>query len=370
MKRRYSRLATRCGVLGAVALAVAACSATVSSPQVLPSALASAGGAATVSPSPPPSPSASPVVPGRCLVVEERYCDSATIVTLTAAPGAASGMAYAALTLPAGTPIFAPATGTTTDGAIQPVYGSAGQAVDLPLAGIQVVSAAGTVTAVWTLIVSGGLAPPAGSHVEQGDVIGTAPSTQLLGPNNLLVQYAGHAEAGGLSQRVTDLMARFGPRDWGVATRVVIPSLKIDLPVIESPAQPAPTLCGVAYHLAQSPQPGSAGAVYLYANARQGMFLPLLTASKTNDGQSMMGQEVQVYTSADWRFTYVISGIHRHQRQLPAAVMDPAAPAQLWLQTGEGPPGSPNLLVVAVLIDAPTIDQTAAHPTAHPVACN
>ena len=81
-----------------------------------------------------------------------------------------------------------------------------------------------------------------------------------------------------------------------VATRVVVPALKIDLPIVKGP--PTKVLCNVAMY-AEAPglvQPGFPGSFYLYGHARKGMFLPLLDASKKNNGKAMrelLGVEIK-----------------------------------------------------------------------------
>ena len=61
-----------------------------------------------------------------------------------------------------------------------------------------------------------------------------------------------------------------------VATRVVIPALKIDLPIVK-PSGGSSTYpqCNVAMYIKELHQPGQGGATYLYAHARDGMFGPI-----------------------------------------------------------------------------------------------
>ena len=68
------------------------------------------------------------------------------------------------------------------------------------------------------------------------------------------------------------------------------------------------------------------------------MFLPLLDASKIQNGKKMIGMVVEVWTSDDQRFLYEITEVRRHQHDLD----DAARPTteQLWLQTSEGPHGT------------------------------
>jgi hypothetical protein len=154
-----------------------------------------------------------------------------------------------------------------------------------------------------------------------------------------------------------------------VATRVVVPALEIDLPVVKPPGGPdIYPLCDVAMYIQELSQPGLPGATYLYAHARTGMFLPLLDASKVNEGAAMIGMLVEVYTSDDRLFLYEITRVLRHQLTLDEAVA--ATDSELWLQTSEGPKGTPQKLqVVAMPLSSGPADHAAAHPAAHPVVC-
>lgn len=153
-----------------------------------------------------------------------------------------------------------------------------------------------------------------------------------------------------------------------VATRVVIHDLGIDLPVIRQPDTSTYPLCDVAMYIQDLGQPGFGRATYLYAHARVGMFLPILTASKVNNGAQMLGMMVQVYTSDDQLFVYEISQVRRHQLNLDAAIA--ATSEQLWLQTSEGPKGTrPKTQVVAQYVSSGPADHAAAHPVAKPRQC-
>jgi len=68
-----------------------------------------------------------------------------------------------------------------------------------------------------------------------------------------------------------------------VATRVVVAALGIDLPVVRQPDPDYPA-CDVAMYHEALGQPGQGRATYLYAHARTGMFLPILDASKVDNG--------------------------------------------------------------------------------------
>ena len=156
-----------------------------------------------------------------------------------------------------------------------------------------------------------------------------------------------------------------------VATRVVVPALKIDLPVVEGP--PNHVLCNVAMY-AEAPglvQPGFPGSVYLYGHARKGMFLPLLDQSKKKNGAGMLNMLVEVYTSDDQRLTYYITEVRRHVPKTNG-FNDPLSrkTETLWLQTSEGPKGTPTVLqVIAEPFGSGPADHAAAHPKAKPVVC-
>ena len=154
-----------------------------------------------------------------------------------------------------------------------------------------------------------------------------------------------------------------------VATRVRIAALKIDLPVVAPPpGDNAYPYCNVAMYLKDLGQPGQGRATYLYAHARTGMFLPLLDASLVQNGKSMLGMVVEVWTSDNQRFLYDITEVRRHQTDLADAAN--ATTEQLWLQTSEGPKGTvPKLQVVAEPLSQEAADPADAHPVAKPLVC-
>ncbi len=156
-----------------------------------------------------------------------------------------------------------------------------------------------------------------------------------------------------------------------VATRVVVPALRIDLPVVRPPNDPhAFPYCNVAEYVPTLSRPGSPGTTYLFAHARDGMFLPLLLRSRMDNGRAMLGMLVQVYTSDDQVFLYEITRVLRHQSEL---FNEPEE--QLALQTSEGPkkgvPGYTGLVVIVVAqpLSSGPADHAAAHPTPQPITC-
>jgi sortase (surface protein transpeptidase) len=150
-----------------------------------------------------------------------------------------------------------------------------------------------------------------------------------------------------------------------VATRVRIRDLGIDLAVVKG--NTGYPFCNVAMYLPQLSQPGFNKATYLYAHAREGMFLPLL---KTK-GYDQRGLMVEVWTSDDWLYRYQITQVRRDQ-PYTTGLRDPAKAKteQLWLQTSQGPGRAYGYTqVLAKPIDARPADHDASHPTARPVDC-
>jgi len=154
-----------------------------------------------------------------------------------------------------------------------------------------------------------------------------------------------------------------------LATRVVIPALTIDMPVITPPGGPDTyPACDVAMYIKELGQPGQGWATYLYAHAREGMFLPILEESRIDNGAGMIGLLVQVYTSDDQLFLYEITEVRRNQTTLDDAVA--ATSEELWLQTSEGPRGTPGKTqVIARPLSSGPADPAEAHPTANPTVC-
>jgi hypothetical protein len=155
-----------------------------------------------------------------------------------------------------------------------------------------------------------------------------------------------------------------------VATRVRVAALDIDLPVVKPDGgADAYPWCDVAMYIQELGQPGQGRAIYLYAHARTGMFLPILDASLVQNGKSMLGMVVELWSSDDQRFLYEITEVRRHQLDLDDAIN--AAGEELWLQTSEGPRGTPGKTqVIAKPISQEAANPADAHPEANPVDCS
>jgi hypothetical protein len=150
------------------------------------------------------------------------------------------------------------------------------------------------------------------------------------------------------------------------ATRVAVSGLGIDLPIIRGPSGYPP--CRVAMYLASQSQPREPGVTFIYAHARTGMFLPLLTRSRINGGASLLGRTVKVWTSDSYVSYYRIIRVRKTQNAM-AGVTD-LTRERLWLQTSTGPNRTyPKLIVEASRYKTVKTTYAAAHPRARPVRC-
>ena len=160
------------------------------------------------------------------------------------------------------------------------------------------------------------------------------------------------------------------PLPQGTATRVVVPALKIDLPIIAG-NEPFPP-CDVALYLPSFQQPGQPGTTYLYAHARKGMFLPLLEQSKLNNGKKMLGYTVLVYTSENKVYRYEISLVKRNVERTDWSITEiPGGEQQLVIQTSETPfAEGTKLQVVAKPVLVQDADSAEANPLPKPRKCS
>ncbi|OGO59173.1 MAG: hypothetical protein A2V85_14135 [Chloroflexi bacterium RBG_16_72_14] len=150
------------------------------------------------------------------------------------------------------------------------------------------------------------------------------------------------------------------------ATRVRIPAYSIDLPVIPGPSGYPP--CNVAMYIRELSQPREPGVTMIYSHARRGMFLPLLSASKINNGAAMIGKLVYVYTSDSKAVVYKITQVRRHVSSIQSAFG--VTSERLWLYTSEGPNFTyPKLVIVATRVKIVSATYSASHPKPRPVSC-
>ena len=150
------------------------------------------------------------------------------------------------------------------------------------------------------------------------------------------------------------------------ATRVAVSGIGIDLPIIRGPSTYPP--CRVAMYLAGAAQPREPGITFIYAHARTGMFLPLLTSWRNNRGASLIGRTVKVWTSDSYVVTYRVNKVRVTSNVMTGVTS--LTRERLWLQTSTGPNTSyPKLIVEAYRISTAKTTYAASHPTPHPVGC-
>jgi hypothetical protein len=157
------------------------------------------------------------------------------------------------------------------------------------------------------------------------------------------------------------------------ASRVVVPEMAIDLPVVSGDLRPPPNYpyCDVAAYLTFLAQPDEPGTTYITAHAQDGMFLPILEASERDDGREMLGMTADVYTTDALRYRYEIWQVQRHITDRGIAT-EGLAPDErrLILQTSEGPYGTPDKLAIAArLVSIERVDRATAMPQAEPRDC-
>ncbi|HEX7949055.1 MAG TPA: hypothetical protein VF494_01805 [Candidatus Limnocylindrales bacterium] len=176
-----------------------------------------------------------------------------------------------------------------------------------------------------------------------------------------------YGRAGAIAVKVaTGSLGRCGALTYPVATRIAMPALKIDLPVVRGPS--GYPYCNVAMYYPTLSQPREGGVTFLYAHARVGMFLPLLQRSKINNGASMLGATIQVWTSDDVLSTYKVVMVRRHVTTLNPAFT--VTTEQLWVETSEGPRGTREKLIVkAKRVGSEPSSPSAAHPKPRIVIC-
>lgn len=234
------------------------------------------------------------------------------------------------------------------------------------------------VTAMGVMLVTAGLLSYA-DPATAGTAVVEPPSIETLAPTEApsatIAVPSPSADASASADPGTAPTASTKPTARAVATRVVIPVLRIDLPVVRGNA--GYPLCNVAMYMttktATQPdafgQPGEDRATYLYAHARDGMFGPIYKlAIQQKNAKKMLGMIVQVYTSDDRLYLYEIREYRLHALNLDAALA--ATSEELWLQTSEGPKGTPGKTQLrAFLISVGDADPADAHPKAKPVTC-
>lgn len=136
--------------------------------------------------------------------------------------------------------------------------------------------------------------------------------------------------------------ATIGPIPEGY--RIGLPRLGIDLPIAEGDVQRdvviQKTPENFAFHFPGTAIPGTVGNSYLYAHARQGMFLSLWRAR--------VGDQVSITTPAGVELKFVVTEIHPRVPPADTSWLQPSAEERLTLQTSTGPNrDDPRFVVIA-----------------------
>jgi hypothetical protein len=159
------------------------------------------------------------------------------------------------------------------------------------------------------------------------------------------------------------------PHPNGFASRIVIPAMDIDMPVVQAP-QGFP-YCNVAQYVKEFSQPGQPGSTVIGAHARTGMFLAIHDAARVNDGASMLGMLVLVYTNDNRLYLYEIDLVLRQQTNYDVVALPPGVTQQLVITTSEDGRDDPHKIMVRArhLYDS-AADPARANPPAHIVVCS
>ena len=126
--------------------------------------------------------------------------------------------------------------------------------------------------------------------------------------------------------------------------RIELPRLGIDLPIAEGDVERdvviQKTPENFAFHFPGTAIPGTVGNSYIYAHARQGMFLSLWNAR--------VGDQVTVMTPGGAALKFVITEVHPKVPPADTSWLQPSADERLTLQTSTGPNrDDPRFVVIA-----------------------
>jgi LPXTG-site transpeptidase (sortase) family protein len=123
------------------------------------------------------------------------------------------------------------------------------------------------------------------------------------------------------------------------ATQIRVPRLRIDLPIIEGDG--IDVALGKAAHYPGTAWPGGGSNIYLYAHARDRMFISLWNARR--------GDEVILRLVDHTERTYVVTQVLPKVPWNAMQYLDPTATEQLTLQTCTSyQPTAPRFIVIAV----------------------
>jgi hypothetical protein len=195
---------------------------------------------------------------------------------------------------------------------------------------------------------------------------GTVSRSSSLGTGPMLWIWMAARKSSFVVRIVSGTSIRCGGFTFPHATRVAVSGIGINLPVIRGTSGYPP--CKVALYLPAVAQPREPGITFIYAHARTGMFLPLLTSWRNNRGASLIGRTVIVWTSDSYANYYRIYKVRVTTDAMVGVTS--LARERLWLQTSTGPNTTyPKLIVEASRYKTVKSTYAAAHPTPHPVSC-
>jgi hypothetical protein len=217
------------------------------------------------------------------------------------------------------------------------------------------------------LVAAGAMVVTSGLLAAVSPVVGYVPPSGQVAPEPTATP------AGSLDPAATPGPSPEATPSVAAASRVVVPALRIDLPVVSQtygPGHGAYPLCDVAQYLNEFKQPSQEGTTYLYGHARDGMFGPLLTEWQRDHGKKMMGNLVLVYTADDKRYLYGIF-VAEIATNFSLARSVPAGESWVLLQTSTASnPAFPKLMVAARLIEVSEASHAEANPTPHARDCS
>lgn len=157
----------------------------------------------------------------------------------------------------------------------------------------------------------------------------------------------------------------------GTASRIVIPAMRIDLAIVKGNV--GFPYCNVAMYQGPLSQPGRTGTTYIFAHARVETFLRMLSLSERgDDGASMVGMLVEVYTTDARLYLYEIDAVRRHVTTNGFVALPPdiGTVQDLILQTSEGNRFTEGKLQLhAAYLYSQGVDGAEANPVPHPVIC-
>ena len=126
--------------------------------------------------------------------------------------------------------------------------------------------------------------------------------------------------------------------------RIAMPRLGIDLPIAEGDVQRDVVIQrtpeNFAFHFPGTAIPGTLGNSYIYAHARQGMFLSLWNAR--------VGDNVSITTPGGDELKFLVTEVHPRVPPADTSWLQPTGDERLTLQTSTGPNrDDPRFVVVA-----------------------